>query len=443
MRRRYWKTFVILLGLLNLWACGERQEVNENCEKTGNSETSEVSFSGDVTMLKEERDAYVMQVTVENHGEDFSGTVQVLFAAPYRGNCAYNTELTLSPQEKKQFTLTVSDFRADTEEGLCALRFLNAEGKVLQSIPFEKVFPCGEPEPDLAFEDYEEDAGKALNAIKNINTQKTGGNEDSGRFGEISPQKEISVYSVTVQRTDGDVKKTFLLAECPDDEPWKLRLKDSYEMAGPGMVHFYAGIPMSANTEDYYHLISRDSEGRLSVGVKPDEHFRYGSFYAEGCAEAQGVLSAENILALDPLYSFGDNPDAGITNDTDYDMAYMAVWFRNIIGIFSDVKAGETFYVQQAVDSGRCVYSGSAVHYDDLFSKMIPLYDIHYGNQTDKGYEYDQMAALIMGLGLAEQEVPEGTERIVIAGIASDYDKVFDEDCHEVSYGCFYSFGEH
>ncbi len=97
-------------------------------------------FSGDITYLRQDNNNYVMQVTVENRGEDFEGTVQVVFAGMTGGNCAYNTELTLPAQGKKQFTVTVTAGAADTNRGVCRLNFLDEKGHTLQSIPFNNVF---------------------------------------------------------------------------------------------------------------------------------------------------------------------------------------------------------------------------------------------------------------------------------------------------------------
>ena len=97
-------------------------------------------LSGDVMMLKKEEKSYVMQVTVENCGEDFTGTVQVVFASLNTDNCAYNTEITLPAQGKKQFTIRVTDTAADTAKGICALNFVDEKGNVLQSLRLSNVF---------------------------------------------------------------------------------------------------------------------------------------------------------------------------------------------------------------------------------------------------------------------------------------------------------------
>ena len=103
-------------------------------------EGSESGLSGDVGLLRTDNGHYVMQVTVENEGEDFSGTVQVIFAGGNTYNCAYNTELTLPAQGRKQFTITVTGRAAETARGLCALNFLNEQGELLESLSLKNVF---------------------------------------------------------------------------------------------------------------------------------------------------------------------------------------------------------------------------------------------------------------------------------------------------------------
>ncbi|MDE6674682.1 MAG: hypothetical protein K2K19_07705, partial [Acetatifactor sp.] len=98
------------------------------------------TFWGKVELLKQEDDNYVIQVTVENRGEDFSGMVQLVFASSYAENCAYNTEITLPAQGKKQFTITVTEKAVDTIKGNCEMNFLDDRGKLLQTISFKNVF---------------------------------------------------------------------------------------------------------------------------------------------------------------------------------------------------------------------------------------------------------------------------------------------------------------
>ena len=98
------------------------------------------TFSADVELLRQENDNYVMQVTATNKGEDFTGTVQVVFSVSAMGNCAYNTEITLPAQGKKQFTITAVSRAVDTSRGSCTVNFLDEKGRVLQTIPLDHVF---------------------------------------------------------------------------------------------------------------------------------------------------------------------------------------------------------------------------------------------------------------------------------------------------------------
>ncbi|MDE6167581.1 MAG: hypothetical protein K2G28_03895, partial [Acetatifactor sp.] len=98
------------------------------------------AFSADVELLRQENDSYIIQVTVANKGEDFSGTVQVIFSVSAQGNCAYNTEITLPAQGKKQFTITAVSRAVDTARGSCTVNFLDEKGRVLQAISLNNVF---------------------------------------------------------------------------------------------------------------------------------------------------------------------------------------------------------------------------------------------------------------------------------------------------------------
>jgi len=134
MRRRITAmtvTFLCALCLLAGWGtCAAYAE-----------ESMGTALSGSVEMLKQEGSNYVMQVTVENRGQDFYGTVQVVFMSQYGyGNCAYDTEISLPSQGKKQFTINVAERAADTIEGLCSLNFLDEEGRLLKTLSLKNVF---------------------------------------------------------------------------------------------------------------------------------------------------------------------------------------------------------------------------------------------------------------------------------------------------------------
>lgn len=135
MRRRVTTVAVIFLCVLGLLAGRGKRVAYAEEGTTGNA------FSGDVEVLRQDDLNYVMQVTVENQGTDFYGTVQVVFVSDYGyGNCAYDTELSLPAQGKKQFTINVAWRAVDAVEGLCSLNFLDEKGRLLQSIPLKNVF---------------------------------------------------------------------------------------------------------------------------------------------------------------------------------------------------------------------------------------------------------------------------------------------------------------
>ena len=134
MRKQLMKAAFTLLCVLSLLAGKENNTVYAREERAAGT------FTGDVAMLKQEDNGYVMQVTVGNSGADFTGTVQVIFAGFDYGNCAYQTQITLPSQGKKQFTVNITDTAADaTRGGLCALNFLDEKGELLQSIEFGNV----------------------------------------------------------------------------------------------------------------------------------------------------------------------------------------------------------------------------------------------------------------------------------------------------------------
>lgn len=274
-------------------------------------------------------------------------------------------------------------------------------------------------------------AGEAVQVNEDIQV-----NEDAEEK-ENAQVNENRVYSVITQRVDGNRVDAYFLAYRSDASPWEIRLKDNYEMANPGSSsgRFIDGT-YGPNTDDYFYTINNDSKG-VSVGIKPGK-FQDGFFYAEGGTESKGTIFCENSGSSEEILE--EDMDRTITNGTDFDMAYMAIWLENYIMIFSDVKAGETICLRQAVQDGRCVYESNTSSYRDMYSRMIPIYNPP--SDMEYGYELDDMAALLAGLGIAKSKKPVKSDRAIIAGLITEYDKVINDECNEISYGCFYTYAQ-
>ena len=674
MRHKIWKAAALLLWAVILLSGKTEYAVQAKQEQYP------AFLSGDVMMLKKEEKSYVMQVTVENSGEDFTGTVQVVFASLNTDNCAYNTEITLPAQGKKQFTIRVTDTAADTAKGICALNFVDEKGNVLQSLRLSNVFrnTMTEIQAGVLSENYEglvhmEAKGESLDmgsmsypvklrklqegslkeqlegvyfliidqfdvsslsgediqAVQNwvkdggwmlvgtgeyakqtlsgfdqdfmdvhiseiseqgeeniisANADRNGyyymyredgidftnmaaadlsGSCRNGNFYEsmenpavvstigkgavavfycclgeeelrkadsytiasmyqelmgssggyysdeysewgyirqrclafidhintevdftwlkvmifiyvvlVGPVfylilrkckkcewywigapvlgmffiagvyllgqgirvKEARVYSVTAQKADSDYADTYFMAYHAGTRPWEVSLKDHYKAAGPGAGwsrYYYGG---SQNADQYYYTVRSGSEG-LSVGIKPEENFDNGFFYAEGSARHRGEITCKNLK-----HAGAGAPEGTITNETDCDMAYMAVFYNENILVFSDVKAGETIDLQRDYGNGKCVYEYSSYSYspDDVLYDMLSMYSYH----DDKGYAQDDMAALLIGMGIADDERPEGAAAAVVIGVVKNYDRITTGKCSELSYGCLYTYAE-
>jgi len=672
MRKRIIANLIIFLCLFGLFAGGWKRVV------FAGSEASVQQFSGNINMLKKDNDNYVMQVTVGNEGEDFAGTVQVIFQVSKWDNCAYNTEIDLPAQGKKQFTVTVSERAVDTVRGMCVLNFLDGKGKLVQSISLKNVFgntvsniPVGILSDDssaLSFMDaggrdysirdmsyplkmielssdnlenyldglyfliidrfnvsslsedqiqaiqkwveeggwlllgtgayaeqtlsgfdkdflgvevlnvsepgeendasenadqygyyydyideeidltqmaiseldydnysyYESTGNPAIcgaigdgsvsvfyfsfgeeelqklqdymilnmydEALYRSNSyQNYGGYSDmdySGQlllsyidsentkldftwlealigiyvilvgpvlylilrkckksewywigvpvlgltfivgvffFGQGSKVNETKVYSITAQRTDSNQADTYFLAYHSGIKEWDIRLNDSYETAGPGWTGYGYYSGSTYNSNDYHYVVNSDSKG-LSVGLKPQENFESGYFYAMGKTENKGNFSGTDIEDFRPS---GD-PEGTIVNETGYDMAYLGVWYQSYLMIFSDVKAGETLDIEQAIRDGRCLYEEEVTYFDNLIYDLVSI----YGSRTSKTYEQDDMSALLIGLGIADEAKPSDRPYAIVAGVVKDYNKVMAGRCNETSYGCLYSYVE-
>lgn len=131
MRKRIAAAGLLVLCILSVLAGFGGQTVY--ADTTG-------SLSGEVTMLKAEEDNYVLQVSVENQGKDFDGSVRVELNASTDQSCVFDTEISLPAQGKKQYTLTIPELTVGGTRGTGKLSFLNKKGKVIQSENFRNIF---------------------------------------------------------------------------------------------------------------------------------------------------------------------------------------------------------------------------------------------------------------------------------------------------------------
>lgn len=672
---------LILMGSGRPALAGERGFYAD--EPAAGQQDGGASLTGDVAFLRQDNGYYVMQVTVENSGPDFSGTVQVVFASGSSRNCAYNTQLTLPSQGKKQFTIHVLERAADVIRGLCSLNFLNEQGDLLQAVSLKNVFgntaagiPVGILSEDYAgltyldaggTELYLQDFSSPLALVEltadNLQSHLSGlyflvidqfevaalgeeniraledwvlnggclligtgayaeetlsglgeellgvrlggvsepgesnrlsgemdrygsywdyadaevdftrmtvaeldysqvhsdffesnrhpaavfsvgsgsvsvfflsfGEEElqnlhesaiealyeetmyqSGRFQSTNGQSnmdyvgmrslafldslhsnvdfkwleiligvyvaaagpvlylilrkqkksewywaaapvlslvfvagvyffgqgarvnEMKVYSITAQRADGNREATSILAYRSGTSPWELQLEERYDVAGPGWSGSY--YYNNTNTSEYYYTVTTKDSG-LFAGIKPEANFESGYLYAEGAASAKGNLTGRGLRLDENSLAAGNGAEGTITNETEYDLAYLAVWNGSDLLVFSEVKAGESLELGQAMADGRCVFMSYANYYDNLLYELLNIYGD--GRVGDR-YEQDAMAALLVGIGMAEDKKPDSVQNGILVGVVSDYERATAGRYNEISYGCLYSYVE-
>ncbi|MCM1024928.1 MAG: hypothetical protein NC432_00695 [Roseburia sp.] len=248
-------------------------------------------------------------------------------------------------------------------------------------------------------------------------------------FGRGARVSEPKVYSVTVQQADSSRKDTYLLAYQAGVKPWEIRLDESYDVAGVGLTgrNYWS---YSGNTREYIYKVRNDGE-RLWIGVKPDENFQSGYLYAGGRTDSKGQLTGSCSSRAN------GSLEGTVKNETSCDLKYMAVMYDERIVVISDVKAGETVDLYEAVQNGRSVYSDNSLNYYwNLMDRMVTA----YYTQTQLPYDRSDMAALLIGLGAALESGEPAADRPLAVGLLQDYHQRAAEDCKEFSYGCIYSY---
>jgi hypothetical protein len=134
MRKRLMAMVMVLVCLLGIWGVCDRQELYAQ-----KSQTQE-QFSAEVTILREDEDVNILQVQVGNTGEDFDGTVRLLFGSTDgEGGGAFDTKLTLPSQGQKQYTLSVPSECITQTRGIGTLFFLDENQKTLGTVTIKNL----------------------------------------------------------------------------------------------------------------------------------------------------------------------------------------------------------------------------------------------------------------------------------------------------------------
>lgn len=251
-------------------------------------------------------------------------------------------------------------------------------------------------------------------------------------LGQGARVNETRVYSITAQKADEDWVDSYFLAYHSGVKPWKVLLGEDYEIAGPGWNGYEGKYISSAG--DYFYTVDYDSKG-LSVGEKPSENFDSGFFYAGGHTERRGTITGANIAVN---HGLGGGIMGTVTNGTDCDLAYMAVWYGQDIMVFEDVKSGETLDIKQAEADGRCVYQNSAC--TDVGDLMWNVTALSGHSSQELRYTESEMSALFLGLGVAREAVSKGENCAVIVGLVKDGERVTAGKCKETAYECLYGY---
>lgn len=235
---------------------------------------------------------------------------------------------------------------------------------------------------------------------------------------------EPKVYAVNVQETGSKKAElhTYYSAYYASNKEWDFRLKDNYTYAGSAMSGYSGGVN---NLKDYKTFVRYEADG-LHLGLRPRESFDTGYLFVAGEGKDAGKIETENL-------NFSDKKQEGvIKNNTSYDFPYMAVLSRNYMYVISDVKAGETLDLKQALQENRVVNQFTVDYTDDMYYNLV-----NYYGDLDEDENADCLASLYIGLLDARNQATES--ETIVAGAVRNYDKTVESDCLETSYGCLYS----
>ena len=236
-----------------------------------------------------------------------------------------------------------------------------------------------------------------------------------------------NVYSVTVENlVDGGNARTYLRSYDAGHKEWALRLAEGYEYAGPLEDSSY-----KSSDENYYYRIRKEGD-RLFFGINPSVGFEDGYFQA-GTVKEPGKGSIYSDLRINGQQKFSGT----VTNETGKNFKYFAVSRGNDLFVYKNLPAGAEVKLEEAEE----VYSNDGggyytyTTYDGLEGYCYSfLWEVQNGELAK---DVDILTAL--GMGISYVYSVEDPCMVVIIGVTEDWDKVVDDQCNEVSYGCLYA----
>lgn len=239
---------------------------------------------------------------------------------------------------------------------------------------------------------------------------------------------DTKVYSVTVENLAASGgKRSYMQCYDAGHSEWQLKLADDYEYAGPMDSGYYYG---GAN---YYYHVRKDGD-ELYFGINPEASFENCRFVA-GIAKGADVSGQQSGIKLQNIEVHGQGTgrqelSGTVRNDTGKDFSCFAMIVDDCMYVYESLPAGESRELADMV----------------LLDYAPPIYEDHgdYVRHLRSYIERDMyeekinaLAALGIGIcGAADEAV---NSDIFFMGVTEDYERVVDDVCDEVSYGCFYA----
>lgn len=125
---------LLILGIVFCGVCMGRAGMTVRAE--------EETFIMDARVLPSDQSVYEIQVTVENRGKDWEGTVRLrMTEGPYEvlNDCAYDTELALPQGSTKQFVVRVPKDTLDRTDGVAQVTLLDKKADMVAQKEFGRL----------------------------------------------------------------------------------------------------------------------------------------------------------------------------------------------------------------------------------------------------------------------------------------------------------------
>lgn len=238
---------------------------------------------------------------------------------------------------------------------------------------------------------------------------------------------DTRAYTITAQNLGGNKEReTVLYCFDAEHKEWSLKLTPGYDYASSFYSEYYN---YNGSPEDgYYHHFVKEGDV-LSIGLNPSANFEDSFFIAVDKNSDTSGMGHVNCFGIADDWASPSGLVGSVTNETAYDFPYFAVIDAGTLCVFEELKAGDSCNLAKTTP----LYKDTQ-NYDLLNNYLYDCIRTAYNDEDEEALT----ALSALGVGIGTIYKPGNENATIVIGLVENWEKIVDDDCSEMSFGCLY-----